>query len=83
MPKYDDVPADDQLTGSRRRSSAAPPAEPVPGLGFDRWVDMTTTIPESVRQDVRVACAIHGVKLKDAVTEALRAWLLEHPASTR
>jgi hypothetical protein len=80
MPKYDDVPAEDQLTGSRRRTAtaAAPPAEPA-----ELWVDMTTTIPESVRQDVRVACAIHGVKLKDAVTEALRAWLVEHPARTR
>lgn len=79
MPKYDDVPADDQLASSRRRTVIAPaPAEPV-----DPWVDMTTTIPNSVRQDVRVACAIHGVKLKDAVTEALRAWLVEHPASTR
>jgi hypothetical protein len=80
MPKYDDVPASDQLTGSRRRQTviAPPPAEPA-----ELWVDMTTTIPESVRQDVRVACAIHGVKLKDAVTEALRAWLEDHPASTR
>ena len=80
MPKYDDVPAEDQLTGSRRRQTviAPPPTDPV-----DPWVDMTTTIPNSVRQDVRVACAIHGVKLKDAVTEALRAWLVEHPASTR
>lgn len=81
MPKYDDVPAEDQLTGSRRRQT--PATDLVPGLGFDPWVDMTTTIPESVRQDVRIACAIHGVKLKDAVTEALRAWLAEHPPSTR
>jgi hypothetical protein len=79
MPKYDDVPASDQLTGSRRRTVIAPPpAEPV-----EVWVDMTTTIPQSVRHDVRVACAVHGVKLKDVVTEALRAWLEEHPASTR
>lgn len=78
MPDYGNVPPDNQLAGSRRRSSAAPPAEPV-----DPWVDMTTKIPNSVREDVRVACAIHKVKLKDAVTEALRAWLLEHPASTR
>lgn len=79
MPKYDDVPADDQLAGSRHRTVTAPaPAEPV-----DPWVDITTTIPRSVRQDVKVACAIHDVKLKDAVTEALRAWLREHPASTR
>lgn len=79
MPKYDDVPDDNQLAGSRHRTvAAAPPPAPV-----DPWVDITTTIPRSVRQDVKVACAIHGVLLKDAVTEALRAWLLEHPASTR
>lgn len=79
MPQYDDVPDNDQLAGSRHRTATAPPlAEPV-----DPWVDMTTTIPNSVRQDVRVACAVHQIKLKDAVTEALRAWLLEHPASTR
>jgi hypothetical protein len=79
MPKYDDVPTDDQLASSRRRTVIAPPpTEPV-----EPWVDMTTTIPQSVRHEVRVACAVHGVKLKDVVTEALRAWLKEHPASTR
>jgi hypothetical protein len=79
MPKYDDVPADDQLTGSRRRTvtAAAPPAEPV-----EPWVDITTKIPVSVRREMKVACAVHGVLLKDAVTEALRAWLVDHPAST-
>jgi hypothetical protein len=30
MPKYDDVPTDDQLTGSRRRTVATPPAAPMP-----------------------------------------------------
>jgi hypothetical protein len=81
MVDYSKVSDEKQLTGSRRRKQptviqgSVEPAE--------LWVDMTTTIPESVRQDVRVACAIHGVKLKDAVTEALRAWLMEHPASTR
>ena len=43
------------------------------------WVTITTTVPTSVRDDVRVACAVHDVKLKDAVTEALRAWLVYHP----
>jgi hypothetical protein len=79
MVDYSEVPDEKQLTGSRRRTVIAPaPAEPV-----EPWVDMTTTIPQSVRHDVRVACAVHGVKLKDVVTEALRAWLEEHPASTR
>ena len=44
------------------------------------WVTVTTTIPDSVRDEVRVACAVHNVKLKDAVTEALRAWLVYHPS---
>lgn len=76
MPQYDDVPADDQLASSRRRTVAAvpPPADP--------WVAITTTVPSSVRDDVKVACAIHGVKLKDAVTDALRSWLADHPART-
>jgi len=80
MPDYGNVPDEKQLTGSQRRQ---PPVIQGVVEPAELWVDMTTTIPESVRQDVRVACAIHGIKLKDAVTEALRGWLEEHPASTR
>lgn len=76
MPRYDAVPDDDQIAGSSRRTAqAGPPAEaPEP------WVAITTTIPASVRRSMSVACAVHGVKLKDAVTQALQAWLDEHPA---
>jgi hypothetical protein len=79
MPQYDDVPDDDQLSSSRRRTVAAVPPPPRPA---DPWVAITTTVPSSVRDDVKVACAIHGVKLKDAVTDALRTWLADHPART-
>lgn len=74
MPKYDDVADDEQLKSSDRRTvqTPAPVAE-------DPWVAITTTVPTSVRRQVTVACAVHGVKLKDAVTEALQVWLAEHP----
>ncbi|GAA4155117.1 hypothetical protein [Actinomadura keratinilytica] len=72
MPKYDDVADDEQLLSSDRRTAQAPAAE-------EPWVAITTTVPSSVRRQLSVACAVHNVKLKDAVTEALRAWLAEHP----
>ncbi|GAA1590744.1 hypothetical protein GCM10009678_86280 [Actinomadura kijaniata] len=83
MPRYDDVPKDEQLPRTRTTAPPAPPAPaaaaPAAELAEEAWVAITTTVPVSVRKQMSVACAIHGVKLKDAVTEALRAWLADHP----
>jgi hypothetical protein len=80
MPRYDAVPDDEQLSGSGRRSAEPQQAEPAsPPPIPDPWVAITTTVPTSVRREVSVACAVHGVKLKDVVTEALREWLRTHP----
>ncbi|MEV3927047.1 hypothetical protein [Actinomadura coerulea] len=77
MPRYDDVADDSQLASSSRRTVRAPhPAEDPPA---EAWVAITTTVPASVRRQVQVACAVHGVKLKDAVTQALQAWLEANP----
>ncbi|MBK3636727.1 hypothetical protein JHN52_28255 [Streptomyces sp. MBT97] len=40
---------------------------------------MTTDIPEDVQQQLKVAAVLHGITIKAAVTEALRAWLAAHP----
>lgn len=72
MPRYDAVDDSPQLPNRRTRPAVAAP-EP------EAWVAITTTVPAAVRKEMTIACAVHGVKLKDAVTEALRAWLTDHP----
>lgn len=67
MPRYEKVADGPQLPARREKPKAA--AE----------VTITTDIPVTVRRDLTLACAIHGVKLKAAVTEAIEAWLKEHP----
>ena len=74
MPKYDAVPDSPQVPTKRHTPPAPKPAAPV-----DPLVPITTDIPASVRRELKLACAIHGVKLKDAVEAALRDWLSEHP----
>jgi hypothetical protein len=74
MPKYDAVPDTQQVPTTRHTAAAAAPPKPK-----DPLVTMTTDIPASVRRELKLACAIHEVKLKDAVEAAIRAWLVEHP----
>lgn len=78
MPRYDQVSDDAQIPAHR---TVPAPASPSPAV-VDPLVPITTDIPGSLRRDVRLACAIHGVKLKDVVADALRAWLAEHPPQT-
>ncbi|KJY24075.1 hypothetical protein [Streptomyces sp. NRRL S-495] len=73
MPKYDDVKNDRQLP---ERATAAP-ARPEKVAE----VPITTTVPAPLRRRLTVALAVHEVKLKDAVSEALEAWLEAHPVS--
>lgn len=77
MPKYDQVPDAPQVPTTRHVAPAA--AAPKSAAPVDPLVPITTDIPASVRRDVKLACAIHGIKLKDAVEAALRDWLTEHP----
>jgi len=76
MPRYDRVSDETQIPAHR---TVPAPAAPPPAV-VDPLVPITTDIPTSLRRDIRLACAVHDVKLKDVVADALRAWLAEHPA---
>ncbi|MFF7459633.1 hypothetical protein [Kitasatospora sp. NPDC008115] len=67
MPKYNPVSTERQLPGQ------AP--------GKTNEVAITTTIPYALRRQLTLALAVHDVKLKDAVAQALEAWLESHPVS--
>jgi hypothetical protein len=70
MPRYDEVPKAPQL-----------PSKPASTVGQrEPWVPVTTTIPESLRRELTIACAVHNIKLKDAITSAVKQWLMQHPA---
>jgi hypothetical protein len=77
MPRYSEVPDSPQVPTTRHIAPAAAAAKPTAPV--DPLVPITTDIPASVRRDLKLACAIHEVRLKDAVEAALRAWLAEHP----
>lgn len=72
-PQYNDVDVSPQVPKTRQTVPAA--AAPAP----DPLVPLTTDIPASIRKSLKLACAIHDVKLKDAVAQALTAWLAAHP----
>ncbi|MFJ8351308.1 hypothetical protein ACIQ9J_34080 [Streptomyces sp. NPDC094153] len=42
-------------------------------------VDLTTTIPKSLQQQLSLTTAVHNTTIEAAVTEALRMWLAKHP----
>ncbi|MFI9206491.1 hypothetical protein [Streptomyces sp. NPDC053048] len=70
MPAYEDVSEEPQLSGRRTQS---PKPEKVSETAI------TTTIPMPLRRQLSVALAVHQVKLKDAVTQALEEWLKKNP----
>jgi hypothetical protein len=70
MPTYDKVSDAPQLPKTR----SVPPAA-VRTAPDDPLVPITTDIPASIRRELKVALAVHDVKLKDAVAEALTLWL--------
>lgn len=45
-------------------------------------VPITTDIPAPIRQELKVALAVHGVKLKDAMAEAIALWLAAKGSET-
>lgn len=82
MPKYENVSTDQQLSTTRnRRSRTTPPTGGASAPAPEAWVTMTTTMPADVRRELAVALAVHNIKLKDAITDAVRAWLAEHPVT--
>lgn len=42
-------------------------------------VQISTTLSVGLNHELHVACAIHNIKIKDAVSAAVRLWLHEHP----
>ncbi|MGP2436325.1 hypothetical protein [Streptomyces sp. JW3] len=46
-------------------------------------VDLTTTIPKSLQQQLSLTTAVHNTTIEAAVTEALRMWLAKHPPCRR
>jgi hypothetical protein len=76
MPRYSEVPDSPQVPTTRHVAPAAAVPKPAPA---DPLVPFTTDIPASLKRDLKLACAIHDVKQKDAVEAALRDWLTEHP----
>lgn len=70
MPAYEDVSEERQLP-------TRPPKVPVNNKTDE--VAITTTIPTPLRRKLTLALAVHEVKLKDAVAQALEAWVEKHP----
>ncbi|MFF3159343.1 hypothetical protein [Streptomyces sp. NPDC057910] len=42
-------------------------------------VPITTTLPAPLRRRLTIALAVHDIKLKDAMAEAVTAWLEANP----
>jgi hypothetical protein len=83
-PKYDSVPDDPQLPSRPRASLAAQqaateapraPLRPAPPPAAPDLVTITVAVPPSVRQAMKVACAVKGVTMQGATAEAFRMWL--------
>ncbi|MFI6158257.1 hypothetical protein ACIBCA_36855 [Kitasatospora sp. NPDC051170] len=70
MPTYEPVPEDRQLPKTTPPTAAAPAPKEVP---------IATTIPYALRRQLTLALAVHDTKLKDAVAQALTAWVAAHP----
>ncbi len=70
MPAYEEVSDERQLPSRNKRSSAAKKTEEIA---------ITTDIPVVLRRKLVVALAVHNVKLKDAVAQAIEDWLAKNP----
>ncbi|MFJ7209776.1 hypothetical protein ACIQWR_40395 [Streptomyces sp. NPDC098789] len=75
MPKYNPVDDSRQLP----LAPTPPPAATVRREPPVAQVAITTTLPAPLRRQLTIALAVHEVKLKDAVAEAIQAWLEAHP----
>ena len=72
MPQYDRVDPSPQVPRTRHIQPPPPPEE--------KTRPITTDIPASQYRDLKVSCAINGIKVKDAVAQALEMWLEKYPA---
>lgn len=45
----------------------------------EKWVNFSSYLPASVRRDLRARCALLEIEQRQAVTDAIRAWLAAHP----
>ncbi|MDJ0347255.1 hypothetical protein [Streptomyces sp. PH10-H1] len=70
MPTYEEVSENRQLPSRKPKSAVA---------GQTAEVAITTTIPAPLRRQLSVALAVHQVKLKDAVAQAVEDWLAKNP----
>jgi hypothetical protein len=70
MPAYEEVSEEPQLPTRRTESVKEKKAQEIA---------ITTTIPVPLRRQLSVALAVHQVKLKDAVTQAIEDWLAKNP----
>ncbi|MCZ4103702.1 hypothetical protein [Streptomyces sp. H39-C1] len=77
MPRYQDVSEDKQLPERPATVPDAAPARPQPVP----QVPVTTTLPAPLRRRLTLALAVHDVKLKDAIAEAVETWLEAHPVN--
>jgi len=62
--------------------SAQAPAQPAPGpvARESDWVQMGPYVPKEIKQALKVRCAQLGIEMRQAATEAYRAWLEKNPA---
>lgn len=64
------TPNPEQLRVGDATASSAPRAQPKPKrVPFGSYID-----PE-LQKELRVACAVDGIEIRDALDEALRLWL--------
>ncbi|MFF3159523.1 hypothetical protein [Streptomyces sp. NPDC057910] len=74
MPKYNPVNDSQQLPAQNAvTETRAVRAERV------AEVAITTTLPAPLRRRLTIALAVHDIKLKDAMAEAVTAWLEANP----
>jgi hypothetical protein len=67
-----EAPTDEHASVPARQSASTPDK--------DKWVNFSTYLPAAVRRDLRARCALQDIELRQAVTDAVVAWLAAHPA---
>ncbi|MGW2543066.1 hypothetical protein ACWC5I_19870 [Kitasatospora sp. NPDC001574] len=63
------------LRSSASVGEAVSLAVPAPTGGGGEWVQWNTYLPAGLRRRLKAVCAIDGIEIKHAATEALEAWL--------
>ncbi|MGW0588999.1 hypothetical protein [Streptosporangium sp. NPDC002607] len=68
-PQPEDPPVEPASTPARQQASPS-----------ENWVNFSTYLPAPVRRELRARCALLDIEQRQAVTDAVLAWLAEHPA---